>query len=138
METIVQAGNKNLSIVSMPVETNPKTRESRLFKSPWEHIRKSGAAIVRAFIMYKPYVVFISLGLLLVVIGAVPFGRFVYFYIFQHDQSGGHVQSLVLGSVLIVGGFISFSMGIIADLIRINRILIEDALEQIKHNRFDK
>ncbi len=138
METIIQAGNKNLSIVSVPIQTNPKTRESRLFKSSWEHIRKSGIAIIRAFIMYRPYVIFITLGIFLLVLGLIPFGRFVYFYIFQHAQSSGHVQSLILGAVLIVGAFVSFAMGIIADLIRINRILIEDSLEQIRRNRFDQ
>jgi glycosyltransferase involved in cell wall biosynthesis len=138
METIIQAGNKNLSIVSIPVKTNPKTRESRLFNSSWEHIRKSGIAITRAFIMYRPYVFFLTLGLLLLVAGLVPVGRFLYFFIFENSERSGHVQSLVLGSVLLVGAFISFAMGIIADLIRINRTLTEDLLEQVKHARFDK
>lgn len=138
METIIQAGNKNLSIVSVPVVTNPKTRESRLFKSPWEHIRKSGMAITRAFIMYKPYVLFMTLGLFLLILGLFPFGRFVYYFVFHHNESQGHIQSLLLGSVLIVGAFVSFALGVIADLIRINRVLLEDALEQIRRNRFSK
>jgi len=138
METIIQAGNKNLSIVSVPIETNPKTRESRLFKSSWEHIRKSGVAITRAFIMYRPYVFFLTLGLLLFLAGAVLFGRFLYLFLFEDHEASGHVQSLILGAVLLVGSFISFAMGIIADLIRINRTLTEDLLEQIKHTRFDK
>jgi glycosyltransferase involved in cell wall biosynthesis len=138
METIIQAGNKNLSIVSIPIKTNPKTRESRLFKSSWEHIRKSGVAITRAFIMYQPYVFFLTLGVVLLLAGIVPFGRFLYFFIFEHSESGGHVQSLVLGAVLLVGAFVSFAMGIIADLIRINRTLTEDLLEQVKHARFDR
>ncbi|MEK7152316.1 MAG: glycosyltransferase family 2 protein [Patescibacteria group bacterium] len=138
METIIQAGNKNMSIVSIPVETNPKTRESRLFGSPWEHICKSGIAITRAFIMYRPYVIFLTLGVILLLAGLFPFGRYVYFFVFEHSQSGGHVQSLVLGAVLLVGSFISFAMGVIADLIRVNRTLIEDGLEQIRRNRFGK
>jgi glycosyltransferase involved in cell wall biosynthesis len=138
METIIQAGNQNMSIVSIPVETNPKTRESRLFKSSWEHIRKSGIAITRAFIMYRPYVIFLSLGLLLGLLGVFPFGRYVYFFIFKHAESGGHIQSLLLGSVLLVGAFVSLALGVIADLIRINRTLIEDALEQSRRARFDK
>lgn len=138
METIIQAGNNNMSIVSIPVETNPKTRESRLFKNPWEHIRKSGVAITRAFIMYRPFVVFMSLGLVLGLLGLIPVCRFAYFYVFKHAESSGHIQSLVVGSVLLVGGFISFALGVIADLIRINRTLIEDLLEQTRHARFDK
>jgi glycosyltransferase involved in cell wall biosynthesis len=136
METIIQAGHKNMSIVSLPIETNPKTRESRLFKSSWEHIRKSGIAIIRAFIMYRPYVIFMTLGAVLLLAGLFPFGRYVYYFII--DQGGGHVQSLLLGSVLLVGAFISFALGIIADLIRINRTLIEDGLEQIRRNRFER
>ncbi|HEY5668087.1 MAG TPA: glycosyltransferase family 2 protein [Candidatus Saccharimonadales bacterium] len=138
METLIQAGNLNMSIVSVPVITNPKTRESRLFKNSWEHIRKSGITIIRAFIMYKPAVVFVTLGIILGLIGLFPFGRFVYFFIFHHAESRGHVQSLILGSVILAGSFVSFALGVIADLIRINRTLIEDALEQNRRARFDK
>jgi glycosyltransferase involved in cell wall biosynthesis len=135
METIIQAGHKNMSIVSIPVETNPKTRESRLFKSSFEHIRKSGSAIIRAFIMYRPYVLFVSLGMTLLLAGMFPFGRYVYYFL-QGDS--GHVQSLLAGTVLIVGAFVCFALGIIADLIRINRSLTEDSLEQIRRSRFDR
>lgn len=136
METIIQAGNKNLVITSIPVTTNPKTRESRLFKSSWEHVRKSGSAIIRAFIMYKPVSLFATLGTLLLLAGLMPFGRFTYFLIF--DDGKGHIQSLVIGSVLLIAAFISFALGVIADLIRINRVLIEENLEQTRRARFDK
>lgn len=136
METIIQAGHKNMSIASVPIKTNPKTRESRLFKSSWEHIRKSGSAIVRAFIMYRPFVFFMTLAAILFLAGIFPFGRFIYYFLF--DNTGGHVQSLLLGSVLLVGSFISVALGIIADLIRINRTLIEENLEQIRRARFDR
>jgi glycosyltransferase involved in cell wall biosynthesis len=136
METIIQAGNKNMKIVSIPVITNPKTRESRLFKNSWEHICKSGSAILRAFVMYKPVGLFVTVGTTLLVLGAIPFGRFLYFAFFH--TSRGHIQSLIIGSVLLVAAFISFALGVIADLIRINRVLIEDGLEQSRRNRFDK
>lgn len=138
METIIQAGNKNLSIVSVPIETNPKTRESRLFKSSWEHIRKSGSAITRAFIMYRPLVIFTALGGVLLVAGIIPFGRWLYYFAFHHNEAGGHIQSLVLGSVLLVGAFISLALGVIADLIRINRTLIEESIEQARKARFNR
>ncbi len=138
METIIQAANKRLHIVSIPITTNAKTRESRLFKSPWEHVFKSGTAILRAFVMYRPYVVFMSLGTLLLVLGMVPFIRYLVFVILDHTSGARHLQSLILGSVLIAGSFISFTLGVVADLIRINRILIEDSLEHQKHVRFDK
>ncbi len=136
METIIQAGNKNFKIVSVPIKTNPKTRESRLFKNSFEHIFKSGSAIIRAFIMYRPVAFFVSLGTVLFVAGAIPFGRFAYFLIF--DDGKGHIQSLVVGSVFLVAAIISFALGVIADLIRINRVLIEDVLEQTRRSRYDK
>lgn len=136
METIIQAGNKNLSITSIPIETNPKLRESRLFKSPFEHVIKSGTAITRAFIMYRPYVIFLTLGVVLLILGLIPFVRFLI-YFFLEDNGAGRLQSLILGSVLLIGSFVSFTLAIIADLIRINRTLVEDALEQIKEARFN-
>ncbi len=138
METVVQAGRKGLAIESMPIEVNAKTRESRLFNSNLEHIAKSGMAITRAFIMYRPYVMFVSLGLLLLVLGMVPFLRYLYFYFADHVHGLRHLQSLVIGSVLLIASFISFTLGIVADLIRINRILIEESLEQTKQIRFAK
>lgn len=137
METLIQAGNKRLAIASVPIPTNPKTRESRLFKSSWEHVYKSGLAITRAFIMYRPYVIFNSLGIALLAIGLVPFARYFYFFLVDNTP-GNHLQSLIGGSVLLVTSFISFTLGIIADLTRINRALNEDMLEQIKRSRFDK
>jgi glycosyltransferase involved in cell wall biosynthesis len=136
METIIQAGNKNMRIVSLPIKTNPKTRESRLFKSSLEHISKSGSAIIRAFVMYKPVGMFVTVGLILLALGLIPFGRFLYFVIF--DDGHGHVQSLIVGSVLLIAAFISFALGIIADLTRINRILIEEGIEEARRARFNK
>ena len=137
METIVQAGNKGLAITSIPITVNPKTRESRLFKSNWEHVFKSGSAIFRAYTMYRPYMVFVSLGLLLLLLGAAPVMRYLYFAFVDHNTAG-HLQSLIAGSVLLIGSFIAFTLGIVGDLIRINRALIEDSLEQSKRARFSK
>lgn len=134
-ETIIQAGNKGLSIASIPIETNPKLRESRLFGSTSEHVRKSAIIIIRAFIMYKPYVIFGWMGGLLFAVGAIPFLRFVYLSL-QQGSTSGHLQSLLLGSLLLTGAFLCFVLNIIADLIRINRILTEDNLEQTKRLRY--
>lgn len=136
METLIQAGNKQLAIASVRIVTNPKTRESRLFRSSWEHVTKSGVAIFRAFLMYRPYVFFGALGLALLVLGAFPFLRFLFFFL--RGEGGGHLQSLIVGSVLLVASFIAFTLGVVADLIRINRALIEQSLEHQKHLRFDK
>jgi len=137
METIIQAGNKRIPIVSIPVTTNPKTRESRLFKSMWQHVFKSMSAIMRAYIMYKPIAVFATLGSALLIIGLVPFVRFLLLFWLRGDDAGSHIQSLLLGSVILIGAFLCFVLGVVADLIRTNRILLEETLEQIKADRFN-
>ena len=137
METIIQAGNKKLKIVSVPVLTNAKTRESRLFKSPWQHVLKSAGAIIRAYIMYKPYVIFSALAVLLGVLGLLPFIRFAVLQIVDNNP-GSHLQSLLVGAVLLIMSFMSMILGIISDLIRTNRTLIEDSLEHTKKMRFAK
>ena len=134
METIIQAGNKRLAITSIPVTTNPKTRESRLFKNTWQHMRESGMAILRAYFMYKPYVLFASLGALFAVLGLIPFVR--YLVLISLETPGSHVQSLLLGVLLFVGSLLSFAMGAIADLTRITRSLQEDSLELDKLDRY--
>ena len=136
METIIQAGHKRLKIESVQIETNQKTRESRLFKNIWQHMLKSGSAIMRSYIMYKPNVIFATLGSVLFVIGAIPFVRFLILY-FQ-GEGGGHLQSLILGSSLLIGSLLSFSLLIIADIQRTNRILLEDQLERTKELQYKK
>jgi glycosyltransferase involved in cell wall biosynthesis len=136
-ETIIQAGNKGLHIESIEIDTNPKLRESRLFNSTFEHVIKSAVTIIRAYVMYKPYIVFGSLGTLLFVAGLVPFIRFVALSI-EDGTSRGHIQSLLIGSTLLTGAFLCLVLNIIADLIRINRVLIEDNLEQTKRQRFQR
>jgi glycosyltransferase involved in cell wall biosynthesis len=136
METIIQAGNKKLKIASVPVETNPKTRESRLFRSTPEHVLKSAAAIIRSFLMYRPYLIFAWMTLLFGVLGTIPFVR--YGVLWLGDRQGGHLQSLLLGALLLTIAFMSLMLGVVADLIRTNRILIEDTLEHTKKARFGK
>ena len=137
METIIQAGNKGLAISSVPVTTNPKLRESRLFSSTWEHVYKSGITIVRAYIMYKPYIIFGWLGSLLFLAGLIPFARFIFLSLQEHSTSG-HIQSLLVGSLLMTTAFLCLVLNIIADLIRINRTLIEDNLELSKRSQLKK
>ncbi|HUR14118.1 MAG TPA: glycosyltransferase family 2 protein, partial [Mycobacteriales bacterium] len=135
METIIQAGNKQLAIDSIAVTTNPKTRESRLFKSTHQHVLKSAGAIIRAYIMYKPYVLFSALAVLFGVLGLAPFVRYAVLKL--GDDSGSHLQSLLVGVVLLVMSFLSVIVGVVGDLLRTNRALIEAQLEHTKHLRFD-
>jgi glycosyltransferase involved in cell wall biosynthesis len=135
MDTIIQAGNKRLAIASIPIDTNAKTRESRLFTSSTQHVWKSACAIIRAYIMYQPHVIFGSAAGLLFVAGSVPFARFLILTF--GDRSGkGHLQSMLLGLILLMAAFLCVVLNIIADLIRTNRILNEQQLLHLKRLRF--
>jgi len=130
METIIQAGNKKQAIATIVIKTNPKTRESRLFKSPWQHARRQAVVIMRSFMMYKPYSVFLWLGGIFFVAGIIPFGHYFYLDITTNHANGAHhLQSLIIGTVLLNASFTALTLGFVADLIRINRSLIEDVLD---------
>ncbi len=137
LETIIQAGNKRLAITSVPVTTNEKTRESRLFATTTEHVVKSALIILRAYIMYKPMMLFTSISSVLFALALVPFVRFLVLLEWGHNSAGlHHIQSLIAGTVLAIAAVLFFALGVIADLIRINRTLTEDSLEQQKRERF--
>jgi glycosyltransferase involved in cell wall biosynthesis len=140
-ETTIQASRKQQSIAIVPIGTNPKLRESRQFKSSWQHVRRSSITITRAFIMHSPYAVFLTMSGILLVLGFIPFANFIYLYMtHRSSQVFGphHLQSLIIGTVFLTGAFISFTLGVIADLVRVNRLLLEDVLEHVKHSRYDK
>lgn len=136
METIIQAGNRRMRVASIEIETNPKTRESRLFKNVWHHMFKSGVAIVRSYLMFRPYVLLVTLGTIFGLLGLIPFVRFGL--LFFLDDSGGHVQSLIFGSSMLVASFVCFALLVLADLQRTTRILIEEMLERQKHIQYDR
>ncbi len=139
-ETTLQASQKKMRIVNLPIPTNPKLRDSRQFKSSWQHVRKSSKTMMRAFVMYRPYAVFFPLSVGLLVLGLIPFVVALYQYLAGHMNTmfgPQHLQGLVIGVALLLGSFMSFVLGVIADLIRINRLLIEQTLEQVKLARLD-
>jgi glycosyltransferase involved in cell wall biosynthesis len=139
METIIQAGNKRHAIAVIDITTNPKTRESRLFKSSWQHVRRQAVVIARSFMMYKPYAIFLTLGVLFLVVGLVPFAHYIFLVFTTNSPNGAHhLQSLIIGTVLLNASFISFSLGFVTDLIRINRSLIEDVLEGQRRGQYKK
>lgn len=135
METIIQAGNRRLRIASVRVDTNPKTRESRLFGSIWQHMRKSASAIVRSYLMFRPHVPLATLAVVFGLLGLIPFVRFGILFFLEDD--GGHVQSLIFGSSMLVASFVSTALLVIADLQRTNRILLEETLERTKRMQYD-
>ena len=135
METIIQAGHKRLRIVSVPVVTNPKTRESRLFRNIGHHMVRSASAIARSYLMFKPQVVFTWLTTVFAVLALVPMVRFLVLWAIEGDAAG-HVQSLIFGAVMSVAALLSVALSVISELQRTNRILLEDQLERIKELQY--
>jgi len=130
VETIIQAGNRRLQIESLKIDTNPETRESRLFKNMWHHMFKSGVAIIRSYLMFRPYILLVTLGTIFGVLATIPFVRFGILWLFNEHLR--HVQSLIFGTSMLVASLLCFALLIIADLLRTNRILLEESLERVK------
>lgn len=135
VETIIQAGNKNLAVTSVPVRTNPKTRESRLFKSLPHFVFNQINTMVRMYTMFKPLKMFFILGCLLIFSGLIPSGRFVYYY--MDGQGEGHIQSLIFAAVLLLAGFQFWILGLLGDVISHNRKLIEETLLRVRRLEID-
>ncbi len=127
LETIIQAGQKNLAIASVPVGVNGDLRPSRLVRSIPSYVRKSMTTILRILIIYKPVRFFLTIGLLLFGVGFAVCLRFVYFYL--AGQGGGHIQSLILAAVFMIFGFHTSLLAFIADLLSVNRRLLEELTE---------
>ena len=130
IEMVIQAGKRYMAISTVPVETNPVTRKSRLYRSVTQFIREQLTTIVRMYAMYQPLKVFFIIGSVLFLIGAYPIIRFVWFFL--NGDSTGHIQSLVVGSAFMMMGFITFTIGLLADLIQFNRQLLEMTLARLK------
>jgi len=130
LETIIQSGNRNLGVQSVPVRTNPPSRPSRLYGGVGTYLRKSIATIFRVYTLYKPLKTFFTLGLLLMLFGIAIGGRFLFF--FAEGEGNGHVQSLILASIFVIIGFQTVLIGLVADLISVNRRLSEEVLIRMK------
>ena len=135
LETIVQAGRERMAITSVPVRTNGELRPSRLMQSTWDYVKKSILTILRAYMMYKPLKCFTYLAALPTAIGLAIGFRFIYFMMIDH--SGGHVQSLILGCTLILMGFLTFMIGLVADVIASNRKLLQDTQYHVRKMEYD-
>ena len=124
LETIIQAGQRGMVITSVPIRVNGVLRPSRLMKSMASYLKRSVLTIVRIFIIYKPLRFFASLGATFFLIGAVIWMRFLFYYL--QDEGSGHIQSLILGAVLIGISFLLLVLGLLADLIAVNRTVLEN------------
>ena len=130
-EHVIEAGYRNLAVISVAVRTNPKTRESRLFSNIGKFVFKSGEISLRTYARYAALKIFALCGILTFAAGFCLGVRFLYFF-FLTDEGMLHVQSLILAAILLLAGFQMFLTGVIADLIATNRDLLEDALQRVK------
>ncbi|NEG90189.1 glycosyltransferase family 2 protein [Bifidobacterium aerophilum] len=130
METIIQAGNKRIAITSVPITTNKKTRNSRLFHNIFEHMGKSAGAIIRSFLMFRAHSVFKWSSIISAVLALGVFVRYLTF--FFAGAGRGHMQSLLVGVMFFTWMVLSLSLLIISELLRIHRRLVEDQLERTK------
>ncbi len=131
LETVIQAGRAGMSIANVKVSTNAKTRESRLFRSIPDYLRRAGNVMFRAYAMYRPVQVFARVGAVLFLAGAATWLRFLYFYI-SRGGSAGHIQSLVVGTGCIVLAFMVALVAMLAELLAANRRLLEELLMRVR------
>jgi len=132
LETIIEAGQKDIPIVSIPIGTNKTERPSRLFKSNWYYLKRSATTIVRIYTMYQPLRVFFYTGLCSIMLGGGLSIRYLYFMFLGEGK--GHVQSVIVAGVFLLLGFIMIMIGLLADVIAANRKLLEDTLYRFKKN----
>lgn len=124
LETIIQGGQKGMAITSVPIRINKNLRPSRLIKNMPSYIWQSIVTIVRIFVIYKPFRFFVAIGTILMVMGMLIGIRFLYYYFVEVET--GHIQSLILASILIGIGFQTIMVAFIADLLSVNRRLLEE------------
>ena len=130
LETIIQAGLKNMAITSVPIRVNGDLRPSRLVRSIPAYVWRSVCTIARIFVIYRPFRFFGTIAAVLIVPGLLLGFRYVWFLV--AEQSSGHVQSLILASILLVSGFTTLLVAFLADLLAANRKLLEDLRFQIR------
>lgn len=136
LETLIQAGAHQAAVCYVPVRTNPQTRASRLMRSIPHYLRNSTQTILRAYTMYRPLRVFSLISVFFILAGIVLGIRFlVYFF---NGQGSGHIQSLILTAVLIIVGFQTFLIGLVADLIGFNRRILEETLYRVRRIELEK
>lgn len=136
LETIVQAGRNKMAITSVPIRTNGELRPSRLFNSMMGYVKKSMLTIIRAFLMYRPLMFFSTLGGIMSLVGVGIGIRFLC-YLFA-GTGAGHVQSLILASMMIILGVMTIIVGLQGDIIAANRKLLEDIQYHVRKLDYDQ
>lgn len=136
LETVIQAGKKQLSVGHVAVEVNPSSRPSRLFDGTLSYLGQSISTIFRIYALYEPLRFFALIGGALLLGGAAIGLRFLVFYV--RDGGAGHVQSLILAAVLVIAGFQTVLIGLVADLLGSSRRMLEDALLRIRRMELEE
>jgi hypothetical protein len=124
LETVIQAGQKGMSVVSVPIRVNGELRPSRLVRSIPNYVKRSILTMFRIFVVYQPLKSFLMVGLVPFLAGLALGVRFLFFYF--TNEGAGHIQSLILSAVLLLVGFQTFLLAILADLLSVNRRLLEE------------
>ena len=136
LETLIQAGARRMTVLYVPVRTNPQTRQSRLIRSTPHFLTISAISILRFYAMYRPMRLFLSLGGIMIA-GGVALGlRFLYYFI--TGPGTGKVQSLILAAILTIVGFQVCLIGLMADLVRLNRKMLEEALYRARRRALEE
>ena len=130
LETIIQAGKLLVAVEDVPIRTNPKTRESRLFPSTWSYVRRNGISIFRIYAQYEPMRVFATAAIVLFIAALVPFTRF--FIAWVQGDGAGHVQSLLFGTVLFNAAVVMGALAVIGDLLHAQRIMSQRIFERVR------
>jgi glycosyltransferase involved in cell wall biosynthesis len=133
LETIIQAGQNNMAVESVPIRTNPDLRPSRLLKSIPSYVRRSASTILRIFMTYRPLSFFGIPGMACCAASVVLCTRYLYFW--MAGSGAGHVQSLILAAILMFAGLLGVVVGLVGDLISVNRKLLEKIDWQIRQLR---
>lgn len=131
LETLIQAGNQKVRVASVPIRTNPTRRPSRLMRGIGDYLQNSIITIVRAYAMYRPLRVFFAIGTIILLMGVALGARFLVFFIIRQGQAG-NIQSLILAAVLMIVGFQTLLIGLVADLIASNRKILEETLYRLR------
>ena len=131
LESLVQAGRSLVAIEDVPVSTNPKTRESRLMGSTSGYVRRSGLQILRAYVRHEPLRVFMAAAIFFGVLALAAWTPFLADFILNGDRSG-HIQSLILGAVLMLAAVQMFALGIIGDALAGQRVIAQRVYERVR------
>lgn len=137
LDTVIQAGRKNLRVQSVPIEVNQPTRPSRLMRGPTGFVRRQAIAILRLHLVYAPLRTFLYLSLPFAVTALVLLGRFLVYWIGGEQGIARHIQSVVVGAAAMIITFLLIMVGVIGELIAANRLRLEDLLCRVKRMEYD-